>query len=245
MLSRIFGEAEKPLRDMADIRSEEMLTLAKQYFYSNYSICEVDSIWKATQALLSELSIDDENFDKRFDEIILGTIILARVIAQWHGEFHSNLYDKTFKELGDLFNVQSVSLLGNSAEDPGLRTLITSIGDKVMTGELPFKAEYFNHVTLAQKHIPMLQRLNVYRPEIALETQTLTAREKAFIKLVAEQRQEISSLKQSLDTAKSTIAELTPKAQWHDEEQQRRQDAEAEKAYSKKHPFSHFSRKHK
>lgn len=250
MLSRIFGSSqpaakEKPtVKDMSEISHEEMLTLARQYFHSTYSLSEADHIFDATRAMLSELSPDDPDFDQKYDAIVFGTTALARAIVDWHADRGPHGYDKTVQELLGMFNVKGFEMMRDSSQDPNLRKLLTGIGAKIQDGSLPFHASYFDSIRFATEHVPMLQRLNVYRPEIVAEEQQLTARETALMKLVASQQEKITSLHQQLDAANTKVKELEPKAAWHDEEQERRRIAEQNAAHEKKHRFGHFRKHH-
>lgn len=223
MLKMLFGEPEVKPKDMYDMSREEVLSLTKKYLYSTYSVHEVDVFFETARALINELKIDDPRFDKKYDSIMIGVYVVARVIWQWHEDKGTMLYDKTFRELADMFGLKSFSFMGETTNDANNRALILRTGEKVLDGTLPFKAHYLADITLAQRYVPLLQRLNHYRPEIVDYSDDLSTREYTLIRRAERLQEENTALKKDLEAAFEKIAMLAPKAFQYDEAESEKQ----------------------
>lgn len=170
MLQRFFSPKSTQPKDMKDITRTELLALTNRHFHALFPTCEVENLVVASHVLLQNLPIENPDFDKHYDAIIFGTLVVAMAIEKWKYGFAYPSYPKTLMELMDLCAIKKIALIGNIENDPNIKNLIVSVGNKVLEKSLPFNENYLDSFSLSlQHHVPLKQRLEKYIPKVVYD----------------------------------------------------------------------------
>jgi hypothetical protein len=170
MLARFFPPKEIKAKNMQDISPSELMSLTLTNFHSEYPTCEVETMFRVSRALLAELDVNDKDFNRKYDSIIFGSIVVARALEHaTQREFAYAKYEKSLREMIDICQTNNPFKWSQSRieDDPDYRAFIISAGEHVLSGTLPFKESYLDYLEFSKKYVPLKQRLGVYIHEYA------------------------------------------------------------------------------
>ena len=245
MLNRLFGNTEEAIKAPRKPLHDELINLTIRHFRSTYGISETESVFREAHVMLNELNLSDNDFDRKYDVIVFGTIVAAMVAWEGHRLNGQRYCEITETELNNLFKQSSTSTLPSIPNDSSIRSAILAAGDKVLDGLIPFKASFLTDLPLAKEYVNLQARLNVYRPEIIGDDEVLTTREKSMLHLIETLKEKNSRLQNELNSANDKIADMAPKAQLIDDEQARKLAELEQKARAKKTKFGALTFRHK
>lgn len=116
-----------------DLTSQEILEFTNKHFHPLPS-SQLELMHEAPLALLRELDINQTDFNKKYDEIIFGTIFVA--LAYEYDKYHIEAKSK-YALLMPMCNVKQVADLERCstefvAKHPGFRDLIVNTGSIIL-----------------------------------------------------------------------------------------------------------------
>lgn len=153
-----------------NISNQELKDLTLKYFYSPFETTEVENIIEVGRFMLCALPAQSPEFNKTYDSIIFGSIVLAMAIeAKKYGTCFPQ-YPLSLNELKDRCGIEKFATMGAFATDLNLRRFIMSIGERILNQSLPFDAAYLTQLNLTlNKHVSFKERLEKYQQTHCIE----------------------------------------------------------------------------
>ena len=119
-----------------EITRSKLVGLTLKHFFP-FSISEVKILFETTQEMLKSLNENEQYFEKKFSQIIFGTMVISFVIE--NVKYGMNYYPHPTIQRYDVINV-----LNNLHDRQAIRKFILEIGTKVLNKELPFSYDYID-----------------------------------------------------------------------------------------------------